>query len=175
MPRYSSPQRNSSAPQNDLIKKEADAENGRNSMPDPLSMGNEALQDMLAGGGPVVIPVASGNDSMSLVIESDQEDEKVPENDQSQSLDDSNYSEIDTSKKALERMRDPKVKLVDPKGHAEEIKSESDAPKVVEEAEEHADNPEDGQPGSCYHAWFWPWKEYIKLVKYRCSHIYGII
>ena len=147
MPRYTQPQRNSSGPRNDLIKKEADAENGRKSMPGSLSMGNEALQDMLAGGGPLVIPVGSGNESMSLVIESDREDEKVPESDQEQSLDDLNYSEIDTSKKALERMRNPKVELVDPKGHAEEIKSESDAPKVVKDAEEHAGNPEDGQPG----------------------------
>ena len=110
-------------------------------------MGNEALKDLLESGEPLVIPVGSGNQTMSLLIEPDPEDEKASESDQSQSLDDSNVSEIDTSKKALERMRDPKVKLVDPKGHAEEIKSEADAPKVVEEAEEHADNPEDGQPG----------------------------
>ncbi len=146
MPRYSQPQRNTN-PQSDEIKKESEIENGRNSMPDPLSMGNEAMKDMLSGGGPLIIPLSSGNERMSLVIEPDQEDEKVSESDQSQSLDDSNMSEIDTSKKALERMRNPKIELVDPKGHGEEIKSESEAPKVVNEAEEHADNRGEGQQG----------------------------
>ena len=70
MPRYSSPQRNNSGPQNDLIEKEAQADSLNNSMPDLLSMGNEALQAML-GSGPVEIPLWNGEQNMSLVIGSE--------------------------------------------------------------------------------------------------------
>ncbi len=164
MPRYSSPQRVGSGPQNDLIEKEAQADSLNNSMPDPLSMGNEALQAML-GGGPLVIPLRNSNESMSnesmsdesmsMVIGSDQEDEKIPENDQSQNPDDLNMSEISTSKERKQReleemekrMQDPYISLVDGEGHKEEIKSEAEVPKVVEKAEDHAENHEEGQPG----------------------------
>ena len=152
MPRYSSPQRNNSGPQNDLIEKEAQADSLNNSMP-ALSMGNAAMQDMLLSGGPVEIPLWNGNENMSLVIGSDQKDEKIPENGQNQRLDgyDSDSSEISTSKEAMERMKkqmqNPKVELVDPKGQKKEINSESEAPKVVEDAEKKAENPEEGQPG----------------------------
>ena len=145
-------QRDSSGPQNDLIEKEAQADSLNNSMP-ALSMGNAAMQDMLLSGGPVEIPLWNGNENMSLVIGSDQKDEKIPENGQNQRLDgyDSDSSEISTSKEAMERMKkqmqNPKVELVDPKGQKKEINSESEAPKVVEDAEKKAENPEEGQPG----------------------------
>ncbi len=159
MPRYSSPQRVNSGPQNDLIEKEAQADSLNNSMPDALSMGNEALQAMLFSGGPVEIPLQNGNESMSLVIKSDpesgQEDGKVPENDQNRSFDDSSDDEIDTSNAAMERyrkrmqkrMQDPEVELVNSEGHEKEIKSESEVPKKVEEAEEKAGDKGGGQPG----------------------------
>ncbi len=169
MPRYSLPQKNNSGPQNDLIEKEAQADSLNNSMPDPLSMGNEALQAML-GGGPLVIPLRNSNESMSdesmfdesmsdesmsMVIGSDQEDEKIPENDQSQNQDDLNMSVVSTSKarkqRELEemekRMQNSDISLVDGEGHKEEIKSETEVPKAVEKAEDHAENPEEGQPG----------------------------
>ena len=166
MPRYSSPQKNSSGPQNDLIEKEAQADSLNNSMPDPLSMGNEALQAML-GGGPLVIPLRNSNESMSnesmfdesmsdesmsdesmsMVIGSDQKNNVLPEN--------LNMSEISTSKERKQReleemekrMQDPDISLVDSEGHEEEIKSEAEVPKAVEKAEDHAENPEEGQPG----------------------------
>lgn len=159
MPRYSSPQRDSSGPQNDLIEKEAQADSLNKSMPDLLSMGNEALQAML-GGGPLVIPLRNSNESMSnesmsdesmsMVIGSDQEDEKISENDQSQNQDDLNMSVVSTSKarkqRELEemekRMQDPDISLVDSEGHEEEIKSEAEVPKKVKEAEEKAGNKE---------------------------------
>ena len=143
MPRYSSPQRNNSRSQNDLIEKEAQADRLNNSMPDLLSMGNEALQAML-GGGPVEIPLWNGEQNMSLVIGSDQEDEKIPENDQSQNPEDPNIDEIDISKNVEQN---PNIELVDGEGHKEEIKSENEVPKAVEKAEDHAENPEEGQPG----------------------------
>ena len=170
MPRHSSqPQRDSSGPQNDLIEKEAQADSLNNSMPDPLSMGNEALQAML-GGGPLVIPLRNSNESMSnesmfdesmsdesmsMVIGSDQKNNVLPENKQGQNPDDLNMSEISTSKERKQReleemekrMQDPDISLVDSEGHEEEIKSEAEVPKAVEKAEDHAENPEEGQPG----------------------------
>ena len=143
MPRYSSPQRNSSGPQNDLIEKEAQADSLNNSMPDMLSMGNAALQDILLGGGPVEIPLQNGNENMSLVIGSDQNNENLPESNQSQNPEDPNIGEIDTSKKRKE----PEIELVDAEGHEEKIKSEAEVPKAVEKAEDHGENPEEGQPG----------------------------
>ena len=143
MPRYSSPQRNNSGPQNDLIEKEAQADSLNNSMPDLLSMGNEALQAML-GGGPVEIPLWNGKQNMSLVIGSDQKNEDLHENDQSQNPEDPNISEIDTSSRKKEN---PDISLIDPKGDEKEIRSESEAQEVVEKAEDHAENPEEGQPG----------------------------
>ena len=148
MPRYSSPQRNNSGPQNDLIEKEAQADSLNNSMPDLLSMGNAAIQNMLLGGGPVEIPLQNGNENMSLVIGSDQNNENLPESNQSQNLDDSNNGyDPDSSKAAKQRMQNPKIELVDAEGHEEEIKSEAEVPKAVEKAEDHAENPEEGQPG----------------------------
>ena len=125
MPRYSSPQRNNSGPQNDLIEKEAQADSLNNSMP-ALSMGNAAMQDMLLSGGPVEIPLWNGNENMSLVIGSDQKDEKIPENGQNQRLDgyDSDSSEISTSKEAMERMKKqmqkkkPKIRKKDSPGNS---------------------------------------------------------
>ena len=116
MPKYSSPQRNNSGPQNDLIEKEAQADSLNNSMPDLLSMGNSAIQDMLLGGGPVEIPLWNGKQNMSLVIGSDQKNEDLPENNQSQNLDDPNIDEIDTSKK---QKQNPDIELVDAEGHEE--------------------------------------------------------
>ena len=155
MPRYSSPQRNNSGPQNDLIEKEAQADSLNNSMPDPLSMGNSAIQDILSGGGPVEIPLWNGKQNMSLVIGSDQKNNVLPENKQGQNPDDLNMSEISTSKERKQReleemekrMQDPDISLVDSEGHEEEIKSEAEVPKAVEKAEDHAENPEEGQPG----------------------------
>ena len=175
MPRYSSPQRVSSGPQNDLIEKEAQADSLNNSMPDLLSMGNAAIQDILSGGGPLVIPLRNSNESMSnesmsdesmfnesmsdesmsMVIGSDQKNVDLPKNDQSQNPDDLNMSVISTSKarkqRELEemekRMQDPDISLVDSEGHEEKIKSEAEVPKAVEKAEDHAENPEEGQPG----------------------------
>ena len=144
MPRYSSPQRNNSGPQNDLIEKEAQADSLNNSMPDPLSMGNSAIQDILSGGGPVEIPLWNGKQNMSLVIGSDQKNEDLHENDQSQNPEDPNISEIDTSSRKKEN---PDISLIDPKGDEKEIRSESEAQEVVEKAEDHAENPEEGQPG----------------------------
>ena len=187
MPRYSSPQKNNSGPQNDLIEKEAQADSLNNSMPDPLSMGNEALQAML-GGGPLVIPLRNSNESMSnesmgkqnmyLVIASDQKNEDLPENDQNQNQDDLDSSVISTSKERkqreleemMKRMQGSGISLFDEEGHEEEIKSESEVPEKVKEAEEkagnkekigsepevpeavekaedHAENPGEGQPG----------------------------
>ena len=144
MPRYSSPQRNSSGPQNDLIEKEAQADSLNNSMPDPLSMGNSAIQDILSGGGPVEIPLWNGKQNMSLVIGSDQKNEDLHENDQSQNPEDPNISEIDTSSR---KKGNPNISRIDPKGDEKEIRSESEAQEVVEKAEEYAENPEEGQPG----------------------------
>ena len=144
MPRYSSPQRNSSGPQNDLIEKEAQADSLNNSMPDLLSMGNSAILDILSGGGPVEIPLWNGKQNMSLVIGSDQKNEDLPENDQSQNPEDPNISEIDTSSRKKEN---PDISLIDPKGDEKEIRSESEAQEVVEKAEDHAENHEEGQPG----------------------------
>lgn len=144
MPRYSSPQRNNSGPQNDLIEKEAQADSINNSMPDLLSMGNSAILDILSGGGPVEIPLWNGIQNMSLVIGSDQKNEDLHENDQSQNPEDPNISEIDTSSRKKEN---PDISLIDPKGDEKEIRSESEAQEVVEKAEEHAENPEEGQPG----------------------------
>ena len=143
MPRYSSPQRNNSGPQNDLIEKEAQADSLNNSMP-LLSIGNAAIQDMLLGGSPVEIPLWNGKQNMSLVIGSDQKNEDLPENNQSQNPEDPNIGEIDTSKK---QVQNPNIELVDAEGHEEEIKSEAEVPKAVEKAEDHAENPEEGQPG----------------------------
>ena len=53
-------------------------------MPDPLSMGNSAIQDMLFSGDPIEIPLWNGKQNMSLVIGSDQKNEDLPENDQNQ-------------------------------------------------------------------------------------------
>ena len=144
MPRYSSPQRNNSGPQNDLIEKEAQADSLNNSMPDLLSMGNSAILDILSGGGPVEIPLWNGKQNMSLVIGSDQKNEDLHENDQSQNPEDPNISEIDTSSRKKEN---PDISLIDPKGDEKEIRSESEAQEVVEKAEDHAENPEEGQPG----------------------------
>ena len=144
MPRYSSPQRNSSGPKNDLIEKEAQADSLNNSMPDPLPMGNSAIQDILSGGGPVEIPLWNGKQNMSLVIGSDQKNEDLPESGQSQNPEDPDIGEIDTSKK---QVQNPNIELVDAEGHEEEIKSEAEVPKAVEKAEDHAENPEEGQPG----------------------------
>ena len=144
MPRYSSPQRVNSGPQNDLIEKEAQADSLNNSMPDLLSMGNSAIQDILSGGGPVEIPLWNGKQNMSLVIGSDQKNEDLHENDQSQNPEDPNISEIDTSSRKKEN---PDISLIDPKGDEKEIRSESEAQEVVEKAEDHAENPEEGQPG----------------------------
>ncbi|MBR6089534.1 MAG: hypothetical protein IKP86_06350, partial [Anaerolineaceae bacterium] len=143
MPRYSSPQRNSSGHQNDLIEKEAQADSLNNSMP-LLSMGNAAIQDMLLGGSPVEIPLWNGEQNMSLVIGSDQKNEDLPESGQSQNQEDPDIGEIDTSKK---QVQNPNIELVDAEGHEEEIKSEAEVPKVVENAEDHAENPGEGQPG----------------------------
>ena len=171
MPRHShQPQRDSSGPQNDLIEKEAQADSLNNSMPDLLSMGNAAIQDILSGGGHVEIPLWNGKQNMSLVIGSDQEDEKILENDQSRNLDDSSISYdsdssdssdssvISTSKerkkRELEKMekrakirmemskQKPKVKLIDSEGHEADLDSESEVPKKVEEAEEKAGDKE---------------------------------
>lgn len=103
-----------------------------------MSMGDMVGNQALLSGAPMVIPLASGNESLSLIIDSDSESEdaKRSEPDRSQSLDDSQYSEIDTSKKALEKMRNPKVSIVDSDGHEEDIESESEAPQVVEKARE---------------------------------------
>ena len=133
MPRRAQSIRENHKPRNKAIKEEIKAE----SRPRSMSMGEMLGNQALLAGMPMVIPVAAGNESMSLIIGSDSEseDEKFSQNDQSQSLDDSQYSEIDTSKKALERMKNPKVRLVDSDGHEEEIKSESEASQVVEKTE----------------------------------------
>ncbi|MBR6089533.1 MAG: hypothetical protein IKP86_06345, partial [Anaerolineaceae bacterium] len=39
------------------------------------------------------------------------------------------------------------IELVDAEGHEEEIKSENEVPEAVEKAEDHAENPGEGQPG----------------------------
>ena len=165
MPRYSLPQRVNSAPQNDLIEKEAQADSLNNSMPDLLSMGNAAAQDELFGGGSLVIPLLNSNESMSdesksdesmyMVVGPDQKNNVLSENNQIQNLDDSNMSEISTSKERKQqelaemekRMQNPGISLVDKEGHEKKIKSESEVPKVVENAEKKAENPEEGQPG----------------------------
>ena len=133
MPRRAQSIRENHKPRNKAIKEEIKAE----SRPRSMSMGEMLGNQALLAGMPMVIPVAAGNESMSLIIDSDSEseNEKFSQNDQSQSLDDSQYSEIDTSKKALERMKNPKVRLVDSDGHEEEIKSESEASQVVEKTE----------------------------------------
>ena len=139
MPRRAQSIRENHKPRNKAIKEEIKAE----SRPRSMSMGEMLGNQALLAGMPMVIPVAAGNESMSLIIGSDSEseDEKFSQNDQSQSLDDSQYSEIDTSKKALERMKNPKVRLVDSDGHEEEIKSESEASQVVEKTEKKSGPP----------------------------------
>ncbi len=138
MPTRSQSVRGSKKPENEAIRDEIEAESRPRSMSMGQMAGNNALLNGLAGGAPMVIPLSSGNENMSLIIDpgSESEDEKEASGSENGNPDDSMYSEIDTSKKALERMRNPKIELVDPEGHEEEIQSESEAEKAAEDAQD---------------------------------------
>ena len=146
MPRRAQSVRRNRNPQNNAIKDEIKAESRSRSMSMGEIVGNEAL----LSGAPMVIPLAAGNESMSLIIDSDFDsaDEKSSQSDQNQSLNDSQYSEIDTSRKALDKMKNPKVSLVDSDGHEEKINSESEASRVVEKAEEKKSGKQKGGRGA---------------------------
>ena len=144
MPRYSSPQRNSSGPQNDLIEKEAQADSLNNSMPDPLSMGNSAIQDMLFSGDPIEIPLWNGKQNMSLVIGSDQKNEDLPENDQNQNQDDLDSSVISTSKERKQRELEEMMKRM--QGSDISLVDEEDA-EAGGEADKEDDEESEGQTG----------------------------
>lgn len=131
MPRYSQPQKNKL--KNGSVKKNEEAPKRRNSMPDLLAMGNEALQNSLAHNQSMILPLAPGNEAANqslndsfLVIEPDDDGYEGDSEHE-----DPNESVIDTSRK-----KKPKVELKLPHQQPKEIDNPQEAQEAVQDSED---------------------------------------
>lgn len=125
MPRYPRSQKNK--PQNNPVKKEGEAPKRRNSMPNLLSMGNEALQNSLAHNQTMILPLAPGNEDANkssedsfLVIE--------PEDDGYEA---DNEYEGGKSVNNTGKKKKPDVKLKLPHQQAKDIDNPQEAREAV--------------------------------------------
>ena len=109
-------------------------------------VGNEGTQLSLNSGEPLIIPLGMGNENMagqkeSPVLVVHPEEDNVPKN--SQNLDESNISEIDTSSK--NRKKESSAEIIMPHEGKKKLESESDAKEVLSEADHAEDNLNEDQ------------------------------